>query len=152
MNTTEAVTSDARALVGTIEAGSPRLDAPHHRFICPISMDVNGIGAVRGLQVGYFGRDSIVQIAFYCLSSDWDRYGDMGLAIVDSFRFDDDRAYSAQLAATNPSHTSTWGSALEQAAVGAVTFAIIGLIAGGLAARKRRASMRTPDPQDTRTP
>jgi hypothetical protein len=77
-----------------VQSGRPRLDATNRRFLWIIDMDLEGRGPVRGLVVGHFGRHSLVQVAFYCLRSEWDRYSGVGLAILNSFRFDSNTAYS----------------------------------------------------------
>ena len=97
------ITSDARQLFGEITTEHSILDSTNRRFFRTLNTDVQGIGPVRGLIVGYFGRDSIVQIAFYSRSAEWEHYVGAGQTIADSFRFDPNKAYSVELAVAKDS-------------------------------------------------
>jgi hypothetical protein len=136
----ENISSDARQFLGEMDVGKPRLDAGNRRYLWTMNMDVQGIGPVRGLLAGNFGRDSIVQVAFYSRRADWDRYSDVRQAIVASFQFDPHKAYSAEVAAANPSPPSTWSSALRGGVFGGVTGGAVALVLGLIARAKRKKS------------
>jgi len=87
------LSSEARPRFGTVETGLAELDAAKRRYQWTGHADVQGIGPIRFLAVGYFGHQSIVQLLFYSRSGDWDRHSDMRRSLLDSFRFDTDRAY-----------------------------------------------------------
>ena len=118
------MSTDIRQFVN-VELGRPQLDVARRRFIFPLHGDVGGEPS-RGVSVGYFGRDSIVQLVFAAFPSDWNRYDDVRLAIVDSFHFDPDKAYSVELAAANrrPIWERALGKALGVSAVLAILAAI----------------------------
>lgn len=145
------VSSDARHLLGKLDVGKPKLDTGNRRYLWTMDIDVQGIGPVRGLVVGYFGRDLIVQVIFYSRHADWDRHSDARWAIVDSFRFDPHKAYSTQLAATNPSPPSIWSRVLEKGIIGAFTGGILALVLGGAAMAKRKKSATAEDAADEDT-
>lgn len=100
------LSSFGRQLLTDIDVGQPQLDVANRRYLWSMNENVQGIGPIRSLGVGYFGRDSIVQVMFYSGRADWDRYADVRATIIDSFRFDPDKAYSVQVAASNPSPPS----------------------------------------------
>lgn len=102
----EGLSSLGRQLMSSVDAGQPQLDVANRRFLWTMNSDVQGVGPIRTLIVGYFGRDSLVQVMFYSRRADWDRDADVRATIVDSFRFDPDKAYSVQIAASNPSPPS----------------------------------------------
>lgn len=134
----EELSSLGRQIVANLGAGQPQLDVADRRFLWTMNMDVQGVGPIRALTVGYFGRDSIVQVVFYSLRDDWDRYADVRATIVDSFRFDLAKAYSVQVAASNPSPPSIWSRAMGKAITGGIAGGIIALIFGGVAVAKRK--------------
>ena len=136
----ENVSSVGRQRVLNWDIERPQLDVAQRRYLQPINADVHAFGPIRGLIVGYFGRDSLVQVAFYSRRSDWDHYADVRRAILESFRFAPDKAYSVELAAANPSPPSIWGVGLTGGIVG-VTIAGIAVIA----AMKRKKPAPTQD-------
>ncbi len=145
----EKLAPDARQLFGNLDVGQPILDAAHRRYLFPIDMDVQEGGAIRGLIAGYFGRDSVVQVNFYSRRSDWDRHADVRNAILDSFRFDSDKAYSVELAAANPSPPPVWKTILDKSFSGALIGGSIALIFAGIRAAKRKKSTPAQDaPED----
>ena len=146
----EVASSDVRKLIDNVDAGPPQLDTAHRRFLWTVSMDVQPFGPSYGLVVGYFGRDSLVQVNFYSRRSDWDRYADVRRAIVDSFRFDPHKAYSVQVAAVNPTPPSIWSRALEKAVIGAVMGGILGLVFAAIAAVKRKKRATPKDADESR--
>ncbi len=92
----DSMAPDVRGAISGIQPGQITLDKPKRRYLWEVNMEVTGAGPVRGLVAGHFGRESVVQVAFYSLASDWDRYAKERQAIIDSFRFDADKAYSAK--------------------------------------------------------
>jgi hypothetical protein len=132
------LSSDAKSLLGKFEAdfGQAQIDRKKRRFLLPINANVTGI-SVRGLMAGHFGRDSIVQVAFYCRAADWDHYAATNQGIIDSFRFDATRDYSVEAAIAHPSERSTWSGVGEKALGGLIVGAVAGAIAGIGAALSR---------------
>ncbi|UCE59698.1 MAG: hypothetical protein JSU63_19930 [Phycisphaerales bacterium] len=134
--TEDALSSHARQLLVDLDAERPELDVVRRRYLWHLNMDAKGFGPVRGLIAGHFGRDSVVQVAFYSLRSDWDRYAEVRSAIIDSFRFDPEKAYSIAVAQANPTPPPRWHSVLRGALIGAIVGALWGVI--GMMKRKRK--------------
>jgi hypothetical protein len=131
-----AATPLAKQLAGAPDFQRPTLDRQNRRYIWDLSMDLQAIGKIKGRCVGYFGRDSIVQLAFYAAGADWKEHEAAGTAMMDSFKFDPDRAYSEELAAQQ---NSFWSRLTRKGAGpgGATVIGVIALIA--YLARRRRA-------------
>lgn len=132
------VSSQARELFDNMKFGQPVLDSVNRRFIWEISMDVAEVGPIRGMVAGYFGRDSIVQIAFYSRQSEWEQYASVRRAVIDSFSFDPNKAYSVAIAAATPSTPSFWDRVLQKSVVGALSGGLVALILAALAITQRR--------------
>ena len=111
---------DARSIFGAVNVGQPQLETASRRYLVPINMNVANIGPVRTLMAGYFGRESLVQVAVSARQKDWDAAAGPAQKIIDSFRFDPDKAYSVAEAEAHPSSRSIWHGTGEAAAVGAV--------------------------------
>ena len=94
MDFNKEIPTDTLRNLDNLEFGQVQLDADRRRYFSILNMDVKGVGPIRALSVGHFGRDSMVMIHSYSLRSDFDRDAEARLAIVDSFRFDPDKAYS----------------------------------------------------------
>jgi len=77
--------------------------------------------------VGHFGREALVQVAFYTKSEEWDTYAEPRDEILRSFRFAPGKEYSVALAALQPT-SSLWFTIGSSAMTGA----IVGGISGGL--------------------
>jgi hypothetical protein len=135
------LSSEAKSLLGKLDMGQAQLDKKKRRFLWPINANVSGIGPLRGLVVGHFGRESIVQIAFYCRAADWDHYAATNQEIVDSFRFDATKDYSVEAAIANPSQRPIWSGVGEKALAGAIAGAVLGAIGaiGAVLAKLRKA-------------
>ena len=69
----------------------------------------------------------------------------MRRTIVESFRFEPDKAYSVEVAAANPTPSSIWQRVLEKGLVGGITGGIIAAIIAGIAAMKRKKPAPTQD-------
>lgn len=136
----ENVSSDIRPLLDNLVLGQPQLDVANRRYIWPLNMDVQGIGPIRGVVIGYFGRDSIVQVAFYSRSADWDQHSETGLAILKSFRFAHDKAYSIEIAAANPTPPSFWQRILGKGMIGAIAGGIAAAVFVGIKQKKKAGS------------
>jgi hypothetical protein len=114
-----AASDEARGRLSGASVGTAQLDKERRRFEVPITMTVAGIGKVRGLLVGNFGRDSIVQMGFYTKAEEWDQQVAAGRSMIDSFRFDPDKAYSAA--------ANSGGGSLP-AGMGGIVAVIVGLV------------------------
>ena len=134
------VTQHVRQLMSNIVKDKGQLDAANRRYFWTFNMDLAGVGPIRGLCVGHFGRESIVQVLFYTDAASWDSYEDARLSMMDSFRFDPDKAYSAAVAAANPTPKAFLVRLVERSLiVGAVSGAIAALIAVITAAVRRKS-------------
>jgi hypothetical protein len=128
-NMDSVLSQKAKSIMGDVSTGEAQLDTPHRRYLIPMNMTVgNGIGKVRGLIVGNFGHNALVQVCFYAKQDDWDQYSATCQSIVDSFKFDPAEAYSVEAAAANPTRRFDWSRVWTMTAAGAVIGAFIGLI------------------------
>jgi len=89
--------------------------------------------------VGYFGKDIIVQISFYCHnSSDWDKFKADRDYIFESFKFDSPMAYTIPFIAT-PLWEKILGKVVIYGAL-ALVITLIGLVGSIFKAKKRNDS------------
>lgn len=72
----KTVSSGGARLLNDVEMGQAELDAANRRFRWTWHLDLQGIGPIRALAVGYFGRQSIVRLVFYSRSTEWDHHSD----------------------------------------------------------------------------
>ncbi len=85
-----------------LSINQPQLDVSNRRLFVTMEMTVEGIGDLRSLTVGYFGRESMVQVMFYALKSEWDQHTTIRQSIYESFSYNADKAYNPQLATIKP--------------------------------------------------
>ena len=114
-----ALPTELRELVSDFNFEKPHIDKTRRRFFVPFMTNITGVGKVRGLTVGYFGRECIVQVNFYAAEGNWDQHISVGTSIIDSFRFDLAKEYVAA-AALKPVNRSIWSGVGEKAIVGGI--------------------------------
>lgn len=86
---------------------------------------------IRGRSVGYFGRESIIQVNCYAREPEWEQYRETFDSFADSFRFDGDKVYDPALEASS---AINWSRIATRGAIGAVAcgaFAILIAISRG---------------------
>jgi hypothetical protein len=118
----------ARAMLSGISVGEPELDTANRRYHVQITMNVTGIGPVRGELTGYFGREGVVQVMFYSKEADADQFADIGKSITDSFAFDPDKAYSEEEALAHPTHRSLFAGVSNTTLLAVVVGAAAALV------------------------
>lgn len=111
--------------------GAAQYDSSNRVVYQTIDMSAPGVGAVRGLTVGHFGRDAMVSVMCYDVSGRIDRSKPAFNRINSSFRFDADSAY-------DPSKSSVLSSALSGAGRGALFGCLGGAAVGAIALLMRR--------------
>jgi hypothetical protein len=129
----ESVAPEVRARLSNASLGQPILDTARRRFVAPIQLTFAGIGKVNGTMAGYFGRDALVQIGFYTLGQDAQRYAPTADAIIDSFHFAPAADYDPS---ANP--PSFWSNVGRMTLTGAVIGGLVGLV-GYLSARAKKS-------------
>lgn len=87
------MTDDLALLMQNPQLNLPILDKEKRVYRFDMSMQVDGIGLVRGRSVGYFGRDSIVQVCYYDLAETWKALDVKRSSILGSLQFDSDRVF-----------------------------------------------------------
>jgi hypothetical protein len=132
------LSSDAQAIMGDFRYGQPRLDKARRRFITDLNGHVVGIGTVRGRIVGYFGRDSLVQVMFYAPESEWNEHLPIGSSIIDSFRFDAAKAYSMAEARASAPDEDDMSRIVGRGIGGAITAGVIALLVGAAGRGKKQ--------------
>lgn len=136
----EALTPEARQWVDGIQMGKPALDMARRRFVYSIDMDVQGVGPVRGLMAGHFGKEALVQVMFYATPDQWDSAAAERDQTIESFAFDPATAYDPALAAESTGGGSIWDSTWRGAIIGGGVGALVGVVFAGYGAyQKRRA-------------
>lgn len=125
----DALSSETRELLTDIDVQRPVLEKDRRRFTWGLTMDVAGIGLVRGYSVSNFGREALVQVSFYAMSDDWEKYTAERNSMTESFAFDAAHAYSESVGAGGKGNsTSILGSVLWWVAAGAVIVAVVYLL------------------------
>lgn len=119
----EHFSRDMRGSVHELHGANPWLETQKHRYLQTIDVDVQGVGPVRCLTVGHFGRHAIVLLHFYSRRSDWDRYSGVREAMLSSFGFDPEYAYSAQ-----GSSAFSWTRFFKSVAFGACAGGVLGFV------------------------
>ena len=113
-------------ILSNAEAGKPIMDREKGRIVTPIAMEVAGIGKVRGISVGWLGKNGLMNIHCYALADEFDKWAPTFEKITDSLRFDDGYKFEPK---SNP--------VLNGAMRGAVIGAVIGLIIAEIKAAKK---------------
>lgn len=135
----ETKVTDAQKFFINPVSGQTQLDTANRRFSWVYEVKVVGIGQVRAFMVGHFGRSSLIEVIFYCLEDEWDQYSDVRERIIDSFRFDPDKAYSVQIATANLTSPSLLTRMLENGVTGFVagSFAALIIVVVGISIHKK---------------
>ena len=134
----ETLTSEASQLVSNLQINKPNLDIAHKRYLWELEMNVDGVGQVKGLCAGYFGRNSLIHVNFYSMKNNWDDFSDSRTSIIESFYFDDNQAYNTELASN--SQTSTIWGILGVAVGSAIVVGLIAVLTGVFALAKRKSN------------
>jgi hypothetical protein len=116
----KALTQEARNLVDSAKIDAPQLDAANHAFTMTTQMNVAGIGKVKGEMHGYFGKQAVVQVAFFDRADRWAFNTADRAAVAKAFTFDADQAYDPKL-------NEAGGRAMMR--IGAVVSALAGAFA-----------------------
>ncbi len=138
--TKDHMSDEVQGLLGNIQTRQIQLDSENQRYSWQVNMEAQGVGTVRGMVSGFFGREAIIQVTCYTLESDWDQFEPARKQITDSFRFDDAKAYSPQLAAEHQS--SFWKRAFSGSFSGALIGGVVGAIVAALAAVNKKKSAK----------
>lgn len=112
--------------------GKWTLDTLNHRYRAPATLNVAGEGSVRVFATGYFGHDSVVQLAYCWRTGNGDPYADDAMWVEDSLNFDPDKAYNDVEAAADVSGGPIFGgidggtiaSVVVGCAVAAIVFGV----------------------------
>ncbi len=142
------LSSLGRQIITNVGVGQPQIDVTNRRYLWTIDSEVPGDGPIRGLVVGYFGRDSLVHVMFYSRRADWDRHADLRATIIDSFRFDPDKSYSVEFAASNPSPPWIWTRWSQDIIAFCIVTGLLMLISVVVAVAKRNKTGVTQDVVD----
>jgi hypothetical protein len=140
------MTEKARQVLDEIKFSRPVLDMPNRRFVWEMSTGLELADPIRGIAVGHFGREGIVQVILHSPRSQWDQYAEARKLIASSFRFDPDKAYDEQLA--KESRVTFWRTDsmrdLTRIVVGVLGVAVV--VAGIFRRRRKSKPARETDP------
>lgn len=85
--------SDLGTIVSDMEIGQMLIDRDLGRTMIRMSMTLPEIGEVKGLIIGFLGRDGVIQLNFYDRAEQFDTHIDQFLWMADTFRFDEGRSF-----------------------------------------------------------
>jgi hypothetical protein len=129
-----SITADTlRGLADHTTIGHAPIDRRRTMVCAPLTVDVKGIGPVRGFLAMCPGRQGITQLNFYSVQGDYAEHEPAFQAMLDSFRFDPGFEYG-ETARGVPTPTVDWAAAL----IGGVVCAVIGAVVGGAVAAVTR--------------
>lgn len=134
----ENLSDEFQDIMSQLETSSPQLDQLNRKYSWTMTMDVKNIGLVRGILVGYFGKESIVQVCYYAKPRAWNDQSFVRKAIVNSLRFDPDTAYSEAFAEAN-STRPLWLKILIGAMKGAAIGGALGWAAFLISKRRKKS-------------
>lgn len=115
--------------------GSAQYDSSNRVVYQTIDMSAPGVGSVKGLTVGHFGRNAMVSVMCYDLSGSIDGSKPTLNRISASFRFDKDSAY-------DPSQAGLFSIAFSGAARGALIGGLVGVVCAAFVVLFRRKKAR----------
>lgn len=92
-NMDEFLSEGMRGMISQMEFGKLYLDNENMSFLFGIDMEAANLGRLKGLTFGIYGRYALVKITFFCLESDWHRFGKARDVILHSFQFDAETDY-----------------------------------------------------------
>jgi uncharacterized membrane-anchored protein len=133
----QQLSAEAQDLIKDVKAGKPVLESGRKRFLWEVDSTVQGVGRVRGMTAGYFGKESLVQVNYYTRAGDWDQHAAARQSILDSFQFDADKAYS--VAAESAAGRRRGKGILRNAIIGAVVAAVVGGVVAMMSKSKKKA-------------
>jgi hypothetical protein len=139
------LSSQAQSVVSDPSLGEVVLERTKRRFWFTTELNVVGVGRVRGMITGHFGRQSLVQVCYYAPAAQWNNHLDLAHEVGDSLRFDPAQAYSVAAAEAHPSGGFDWGRVASKSVFGAVVGAAIGAVRY-LGSRGRKSSAVVPPP------
>jgi hypothetical protein len=135
----QQLSAQAQSLASHPSIGQVVLERTKRRFWFTNELSVAGVGRVRGMVTGHFGRGSIVQVCFYAPAAQWDRHLDLAHEVGDSLRFDPGQVYSAEAARAHRSRGFDWGRVGSKSIFGAIVGGAIGIVRY-LGARGRKSA------------
>jgi hypothetical protein len=140
------LSTQAQSLVSNPTIGQVVLERTNRRFWYTNEVSVAGIGRVRGMITGHFGRGSIVQVCYYAPAAQWDRHLDPAHEVGDSLKFDPAQAYSVEAAKAHPSSGLNWGYVASKSVFGAIVGGAVGVSRYLGSLRRKSAAVAPPGP------
>lgn len=98
----QALSPEAKQLLKNAQAGTPTFDAKKRSFVMPMTLSVPGIGQVKGIAVGHFGKSDLVQVCCYDQAANYANQEANFAKILDSFKFDAAAEYPNSIFGSNP--------------------------------------------------
>jgi hypothetical protein len=136
----EMVSTTMRGKLSDMGVHDATLDAPNRRFRYSISMTVAGAGRIEGESTAYFGRDALVQVAYYAQAGEGAprvegaAVAAAGRALRESLVFDPGHSYNPALAVAAPGGGNSLfhgiGPAVARGAVIGAVAAVVGVFIG----------------------
>jgi hypothetical protein len=128
-------------LMSNASLQNPFVDKERSIIFMNIEMDVMNIGKVKGLVAMFLGRESMTQLNFYSVKSEYSKNLSTFNQIVDSFKYEQGYEYNEEEAKKNDS-PSIFEGAAEKGIIGAITGGFIALIFGLFARLKKKVDKK----------
>ncbi len=126
-NVGDRMRDDYRDMMSDIKIGEVQLDVPNRRYTWSLDTEVQGVGPVRAVTAGHFGRDAMIQVGFYCKRDEWEQHHDAAIHIIESFEFDTDRVFDSRPAGRNAASQRAGGIPVRPLIFFAMGGTLIGL-------------------------
>lgn len=130
---------DYSELLANATFEKPFFDKKRNIIFMNTQLDVTNVGKVNGLIAMFLGKQSITQLNFYAVSTEYSQWIPVFNSIIDSFQYDIEYTYSPEDFIKNDS-PSLFKSVIEKGLSGTV----VGLIAGAIVWSLRKKSNSLP--------
>lgn len=118
-NGVEQASGAMKGIASGLKAGVPRVDRERNRMYLSTEITVIGIGKMKGLSIGFFGKEGFIQLNCFAGVDDFDAAIPTFEALADSFAYDEGYVFVPG--------SSKWSRIGLMAAVGAAIGGLSGL-------------------------
>jgi hypothetical protein len=133
------LTADAAKAISAGSYGKMRWDKASKTVVVPMQMTIDGVGPVRVVMCGQFGKEAFVGVFCYATEEDFSAYKDDFRQIAKSFQFDEGAGYDETVSRphTAASTSSIFDGSLEKGLTGGATAVLCSLIGGAYRRSKK---------------
>lgn len=113
-------------LITNASIQDPFMDKQRNIIFMNLEIDVQDIGKVKGLMAMFLGRESITQLNFYTVESEYSENLSTFNQIIDSFKYDQGYEYNEEEAKINDS-SSIFEGVIEKGVIGGIFGGLVAL-------------------------